>query len=57
MKSSQFRTWLWDKWYEHKDEVLHTTGKQVPYEPEHYFRFYKWWLKREYQHQFSRKSA
>lgn len=50
-KSSPFRSWLWDRWYEHVDEIRLDTGSVPPYDPEHYFRFYKWWLKREFKYQ------
>jgi hypothetical protein len=45
-----FRFWCREKWFEYLDECQ--TFQQKPMaKPEHYFQRYKWWLKREYQHQ------
>lgn len=44
-----FRGWLYDKWLEHKDEVLETTGRACDYDLGLYFNKYKWWLKRLYK--------
>lgn len=48
MKTSAFRTWLNDKWYQHKEEVLIYGAESYP-NAETYFRKYKWWLKSIYQ--------
>lgn len=50
MKQSQFRKWCNDKWFEHMDE-LESYGQKLPYTSGEYFRMYKFWLKREFQHQ------
>ena len=49
-----FRFWCQEKWFEHKDE-LESFKQPVLYGPKEYFAKYKWWLKREYKHQFERK--
>lgn len=46
----KFRMWCQAKWYEHKDE-LESYGQGLPYTAQEYFVKYKYWLKREYQHQ------
>ena len=46
---SNFRTWLNDMWYEHKEEVLNYTGNNVDYPMEVYILKYKWWLKAIYK--------
>jgi hypothetical protein len=48
MKTSAFRNWLNEKWFEHKDEVLMYGGEPFP-DAGAYFRKYKWWLKTVYQ--------
>jgi len=50
MKISHFRRWCNDKWYEHMDE-LELYHQPRNYDSKEYFRRYKYWLKREYQHQ------
>lgn len=49
--STPFRTWCRDRWFEHRDEVLESTGCFVHYGSQEYFSKYKYWLKREYQYQ------
>jgi len=44
-----FRSWLYQKWMEHKDEVYVMTGKPCDYDLGLYFNKYKWWLKRMYK--------
>lgn len=48
MKTSAFRNWLNEKWFEHKDEVLMYGGEPLP-DSSAYFKKYKWWLKSIYQ--------
>lgn len=48
--SMNFRTWLQEKWMEHKDE-LDSLGLKCDYDISAYFNKYKYWLKREYKHQ------
>lgn len=48
MKSSAFRIWVTQIWFEHKDEVLRIEGKPCCYGADQYFAKYKWWLKREF---------
>jgi uncharacterized protein CbrC (UPF0167 family) len=45
-----FKNWCREKWYQHCEEVESFTGKNPMYDSKEYFRMYKWWLKREYQH-------
>lgn len=45
-----FRSWLQERWMEHKDE-LDSLGIRCDYDVQVYFNKYKYWLKREYQHQ------
>ena len=44
-----FRSWLNQKWLDHKDEVYSMTGKPCEYDLGLYFNKYKWWLKRLYK--------
>lgn len=46
-----FRLWVTEKWYEHKQEIESIEGKMPDYNLSHYFNMYKWWLRREYRHQ------
>lgn len=46
----RFRSWCQEKWYQHIDE-LESYGRQSTFTPQQYFNTYKYWLKREYQHQ------
>lgn len=46
-----FRSWCREKWYEHIDELISTTGKQPTYTANEYFVKYKYWLKREFKYQ------
>ena len=45
-----FRLWLQEKWFEHCDELA-GYGQAINYTSQEYFNKYKYWLKREYQHQ------
>lgn len=47
-----FRHWVQEKWYEHVEECLAWQGLEPSATPQEYFARYKYWLKREYQHQF-----
>jgi hypothetical protein len=49
--TSQFRLWCQAKWYEHLDELDGYGLKPPTYSSSYYFKTYKYWLKREYQHQ------
>jgi hypothetical protein len=44
-----FRLWLQNMWYEHREEVLEWTGKEVEYTSEQYFAKYKWFLRTLYK--------
>lgn len=49
-KYSSFRNWLQEMWMQHKDELAYH-GERLDYDLKTYFNKYKYWLKREYQHQ------
>ena len=49
MKQGPFRIWLTKIWMDNKDE--HSDHGELAIPLEEYLRRYKWWLKREYQHQ------
>jgi hypothetical protein len=51
LKSSAFRKWCNDKWQEHLEELEGYNLPRPQYTSSHYFKTYKYWLKREYQHQ------
>lgn len=44
-----FRAFLNDKWYEHKDELLLWENKFPEYDREYYWRKHRWLLKKMYQ--------
>ena len=48
---SPFRLWLQEMWMRHKDEYSELRQLVPEQDQEAYFRNYKYWLKREYQHQ------
>ena len=48
-KSSHFRHWLQNIWYENCKE--YEECRQLPYTLKEYWDRYKYWLKREYRHQ------
>ena len=50
-KQIEFRSWLQNMWFNHKDE-LESYGQTLPYTSKQYFGRYKYWLKREFKHRF-----
>ena len=48
-KHSDFRYWLRELWLQNCDE--HREYGEPPFSQEEYFQRYKYWLKREFQHQ------
>ena len=50
-----FRDWLRKIWVENCLE--HDHYGELPYTMEEYFQKYKWWLKREFKYQQSRKES
>jgi len=49
-KSSSFRLFCNEKWYEHKDEIFAWTGKAHPdYDSTYYFRKHRWLLKKMFK--------
>lgn len=48
-KLSSFRMFCNETWYEHKDEILVWTGKQVDYDATYYFRKHRWLLKKMFK--------
>lgn len=47
--ASRFRNWVRNLWIENTTE--RAEYRELPYTMEEYWARYKWWLKREYQHQ------
>ena len=43
--SSEFRQFVYDKWYEHKDELLMWEKRLPQYDSTYYFKQHKWFLK------------
>ena len=43
---SSFRMFCNETWYEHKDEIIAWTGKQVDYDATYYFQKHRWLLKK-----------
>ncbi len=50
-----FRQWVHEMWLQNKDELFEF--KQMPYDQSEYFNKYKYWLKREYQHQIRNRNV
>jgi hypothetical protein len=46
---SQFRVWLIEKWYQHKDELLVWEKRLPEYDDRYYFRKHKWMLRKMYK--------
>jgi hypothetical protein len=49
-----FRHWLQEMWMQHKDE-LELFSQRRDYEVKDYFNRYKYWLRREYRHQYGKE--
>lgn len=49
MKNSRFRMWVHDLWLQNCDENMEYHER--PYTKQIYWSRYKYWLKREFQHQ------
>ena len=45
----EFRQFVTEKWYEHKDEILAWTRSVPEYDSTYYFRQHRWLLKRMFQ--------
>ena len=43
--ASEFRQFVYDKWYEHKDELLMWEKRLPQYDSTYYFKQHKWFLK------------
>jgi len=48
MKTSPFRIWVQEIWYQNSDE--HLSFHENPLTMKDYWDQYKYWLKREYRH-------
>lgn len=48
-QASEFRSFCWEKWYEHKDELLIWEKKFPEYDSTYYFRKHRWLLKRMFK--------
>ena len=49
MINSPFRTFVYDKWFEYKEEVRTWEKREAEGSPEDYFQKYKWFLKAKYK--------
>ena len=49
IKTSAFRQFCQEKWFEHKDEILAWTKRAVDYDSDYYFKKHRWMLRRLYQ--------
>ena len=49
MKESAFRLFCYDKWYQHKDEILRWTGGSVDYDAQYYLTKHRWLLRKMYK--------
>jgi hypothetical protein len=43
--ASEFRQFVYEKWYEHKDELLLWEKRLPQYDSTYYFKQHKWFLK------------
>ena len=48
-KNSEFRHYVYEKWFEYKDEVEQWERRQVTGSPEDYFNKWKWFLRAKYK--------
>lgn len=48
-KKSAFRLYVYEKWFEYKDEVEQWERRQVTGNPQDYFNKWKWFLKTKYK--------
>ena len=46
---TNFRLWLQNKWFEHKDELFNWTGQFPEYDDKYYFQKHKWLLKKMFK--------
>ena len=49
VKTSAFRLFCTEKWFEHKDELFEWTHQLPDYDEKYYFRKHRWMLKKMYQ--------
>ena len=49
MIKSPFRTFVYDQWFEYREEVRQWEKREVEGSPEDYFQKYKWFLKAKYK--------
>jgi hypothetical protein len=54
---SEFRVWLQEKWFEHKDELIMWERKEPEYDDKYYFRKHKWMLRKMYREEKQRCST
>jgi hypothetical protein len=45
-----FREWCREKWFQYREEC-EAYMQQPVLDADHYFKVYKYWLKREYKHE------
>jgi len=46
---SDFRIFVNEKWFEHKDEIMLWTGQTVDYDAKYYYTKHRWLLKRMFK--------
>lgn len=46
---SEFRSWLMQKWFEHKDELMMWEKRQPEYDDKYYFKKHKWMLRKMFR--------
>ena len=54
MKTNRFRNWVHNLWVDNCEERT-TYGEKTKLQEREYFRKFKWWLRREYQHQIKKE--
>lgn len=51
---SQFRVWLQEKWFQHKDELMTWEKKEPEYDDKYYFKKHKWMLRKMFREEMNR---
>ena len=51
---SEFRIWLQEKWFEHKDELMLWEKRLPEYDDKYYFRKHKWMLRKMFREEMNR---
>jgi predicted acyl esterase len=48
-KHTEFRHWLQEKWFEHKEELMLWEHRLPEYDDKYYFNKHKWMLRRMFK--------